>query len=254
MRQRVGDVGRRAGVVLTLMFLFGSVAGSAQAAQYSPPWAHVHYAELAYKLGWGAGWLQDAGYGVYSQSGLSSYAHWSHMKSDAVYIWAGHGNVGGGWYYPNDNLSHRIHGKGGTNSDPVYYISNYGGADVTDVLVFMLIGCDTAVTHTSSGNLLDEARAKGVDVAIGWPNNIASNTAPVLGMGFMRGARFAPSRPIDYPQGFNVGVDADLMQYAYDYMLSNCVNEPEITKTTLRTWVTKGWSSQTMQPARYGNP
>ena len=252
---------KKVGLSLTLAFAQWVLL---PAVCFAGPPAHVMYIADTYKVSWGAGWLTDVGYSTTSRSDLSSYAHWTNLKSDAVYIMCGHavtfgdGHVGG-VYAPNEMTTpggdaHLILASGGSNYDPDYFISNYNSTgQIDDVLVFMLLCCDSSQTHPTYGNLLNQARSKGVDVAIGWGDLLYTDTAPIFGMGFQRGAKYA-DWAIDSPQGWNEGNDYDLMQYAYDYMLAQCPSASSQSKTSLVAFTTLGWSTKKMSPAAYGTP
>lgn len=234
-------------VVLVTIMLFGTVGG-AYATQYSPPWAHLNTIPLCYQLTWGEGWLDQSGYNCYSSTSLSSYAWYTNMKNDALFISASHGVPGGikandeGWIY----------GKGGSNSGLAWYLKNMSSTDIADLLLFMPIGCNTAVTDpTTYGNLLDEARAKGADIAIGWDEEVYAEPAALFGMGFCRAVKYT-SYSVDYPVGRNSGEDNDCMQYAFDYMWQESSLDP-LEKATLYSWVTKGQYGQVLKPARYGS-
>jgi len=225
---------------------FVLAAPTAYAAQYSPPWAHMNAIPETYKLTWGEGWLDQSGYNCYTSTNLSAYAWCTNMKSDAVYMSCGHGAPG----LMQANGDSWIYGKGGTNSWPVYYLSNMSSTDIADLKLFMAIGCQTAGIHPTRGSLLDEARAKGTDIAIGWEQTIYADSASIFGMGFARGV-WDRNLAVDYPLGRNSGEDNDLMQYAMTYAWNNSTETPS-QKAQLYLWVTKGMYGHKLQPARYG--
>lgn len=191
---------------------FVLAAPTAYAAQYPPPWAHMNAIPETYKLAWGEGWLDQSGYNCYTSTNLSAYAWYTNMKSDAVYVSCGHGAPGlmqangGSWVY----------GKGGTNSWPVYYLSNMSSTDI----------------------------------AIGWEQTIYADSASLFGMGFARGV-WDRNLAVDYPLGRNRGEDNDLMQYAMTYAWNNSTDTPS-QKAQLYLWVTKGMYGHRLRPTRYG--
>jgi len=223
-----------------------SAAWSAYGAVYTPPWAHLNAIPLTYKLTWGEGWLDQSGYDCYPSTNLSAYAWYTHMKSDALFISCGHGGPG----FIEANGGSHIFGKGGTNAWPSYFISNMSSSDIADLKLFMAMGCSTVQTDPTYGNLLDEARAKGADIAIGWQDTIYADSASVFGMGFVRGVWDRNLR-VDYPLGVGSGQDDDLMQYAFSYMSANSA-DAAWKKNQLYWWVTKGMYGHSLLPARYG--
>lgn len=165
-----------------------------------------------------------------------------------MFIYCGHG-APGVLIFPQGRIlaEDRLHPMM-PNLDPVYLLKNATPtSQLGDNLLAMFIGCETAGTSWRYGNLLDMARAKGTDCAIGWTNPIYSDAATVFGMGFMRGIAYE-SYPIDNPPGHHWG-DRDLMEYAYGYMLTQSYS-PDYN---LAQWATKGQYGQALKPARYGS-
>lgn len=233
---------------VVLAAIAGSVSSApiAHAAVYDPPWAHLNAVPITYKLTWGEGWLDQSGYNCYSSQNLSAYAWYTNMKSDAVFISCSHGSPG----YIEANGGSFIIGKGGINSWPDYYISDMSSSDIADLKLFMAIGCETGLTHSTYGNLLDEARAKGADIAIGWEVPLYVDSASAFGMGFARGVWDRNLR-VDYPLGPDDGDDNDLMQYAFTYAWNNS-DDSYLMKSQLYQWETKGMYGHALLPARYG--
>lgn len=233
-------------VILAILISLG-VAQSAYATQYSPPWAHLNAVPDVYQLIWGESWLDSAGYNCYSSTGLSSYGWWSHMKSDALTISDSH--AAPGMIEASDGS--RLLAEGGSNGGSFWYLSSMSSTDIADLLLFMPIGCNTSGTDYKYGNLLDQARAKGADIAIGWSTAVCNEPSAIFGMGFCRGAS-TTTRPVDSPVARNSGTDVDLMQYADDYMWANS-SAPYEYKEAMRGWITKGMYGQVLKPARYGS-
>ncbi|MHB8841208.1 MAG: hypothetical protein ACYC56_05380 [Candidatus Aquicultor sp.] len=247
--------------IVVAMVFAGSVG--AYAAVYNPPWAHlINIPETDY-FRTAEPWVDQMGYDGYAPQNLSSGSSYNYWKSDAIFSFCGHaladssngGATGGGLYFANNGwvLAEDKTNPSRANADPTYLIKNFGSADINDTLVVLLIGCGTGNTGPRYGNLLDWARSKGSDCAIGWTNNLNDKAASVFGMGFYRGARYN-NYAIDNPLGYNSGQDTDLMQYAYNYMVQNAAALNYSVDTRLQSWVTKGQYGQCLQPARYGTP
>ena len=272
-------------MVTAVAFPAEPVAG----AQFSPPWAHLHHTGTAGddpgsgtgKLAWAEGWMDSVGYDCFAPWQLSAYSTYSYWKHDAVFILAGHGvgdystgseRLGGGlvvkdssgtnayvlaedtWYPSRPNGTYNYYTpSGGLMARETYFIKNYGATDIDDCLVALFIGCGTSVSGPRFGNLLDYARAKGVDCTIGFASYNYLEAEGVFGMGFVRGV-WDKNYKIDEPVGF--GIDhADLLQYAWDYTLKNskCPTDSNGVQN-LRLFQAKGQTGQRLSPARYGMP
>lgn len=241
-----------------LVITFGMLMTGAQTAsaiQYSPPWAHVisfndpSYVVDTTKIRWGSGWLESAGYDTYDPINLSTYSAYTYwLEADSVYIYCGHGGPGVLSFPQGTILAEDTRFPTRPNLDPIYLLENATPASqLGDNLLAMLIGCETAGTSWMYGNLLDMARVKGTDCAIGWPSHVYVDGAPVFGMGFMRGVLYE-DYVIDSPPGWHED-DEDLMAYAYGYMLYQA-ESPDFNR---KNWVVKGQYAQALRPARYGS-
>lgn len=243
----------------------------AEAAVYSPPWAHLHAYEdqigSSWKLDWAEDYFDMIGYNAYYDLNLSAYGAYTLWKSDAVFIASDHGvydssytptETGGALGFGGPRADDPgipkglIWGRGdGANSDPNYYISNFASTDVSDCRLAMFIGCYTANEHPEWGSLLDESRAKGVDCVVGWTDKTYRELGAILAMGVARGAYYYPTKPIDNPPHFG-SADTDLMQYGWDYMYNNCTNWSVTYRYAMGGWDSKGMYGSRLNPALYG--
>jgi len=270
---------RRLTLVCAMLVLLAWPGVAAGTAIQSPPWAHLHSTGTTDgngtgKLRWATPWMTSMGYTAYDFPDLSAVSTYDCWKKDAVFIFAGHGladgdtgALGGGlvcnkndtgyilandMYYPS-----RVNGTYQYFNPPVtretYFIKNFGSADVNQCNVAMFIGCGTSQTSPRFGNLLDWARWRGVDCAIGFDDMNFLEAEGVFGMGFIRGA-WSGNLPVDSPLGFNSS-DADLMQSGWVYMCANTASRPLTSPfvTNLADWVTKGQYGTKLAPAAYGD-
>lgn len=243
------------------MVLMSSGIVNAFAAQYNPPWAHLHYRDATVKLSWADGWVDEMGYNSYTANSLSSYSAYNYWKSDSLFIFANHGLIGGGglWFKEAGNYDHWIVAEdkndsdGEVNNQPTnsFYINKLSSTDIDDTLIGLFIGCETAKINSRYGSLLTMSRSKGIDVAIGWNGDNYAEPNAIFGMGFLRAARFGNYK-IDDPTGYGAG-DTDLLQSAYDYTMANYSGDIYFV-VPLKEWLTKGQYGQRLQPARYGTP
>ncbi len=246
-------------LTVTAILWLGLTPVAVLGTQHNPPWAHVISQDwgapaVSTQIRWGSPWLRSSGYTVYDPINLSSgstYGYW--MNDDSLFLYAGHGfSGGGGLVFPNGGGYGYIYAEDRLypwlpNSDPYYFLANSSTGQMGDNLLAVFIGCDTAKTGPRYGNLLDMSRARGTDCAIGWNREIILSDSPgIFGMGFMRGV-WDRNLPIDSPVGYHPN-DADLMAYAYNYMMSNSGG----MDWRLADWTTRGQYAQKLRPARYG--
>jgi len=116
-----------------------------------------------------------------SSMGYSGTYHWndgannalSRMASDQVFFFSGHGGPGFINFQPGSATESLT-----ANNPGLLRISSLTYSQLNDMALAVFLGCDTANTGSTSGNLLSTSRSRGVDTAIGFSQDV---TAPQTG-------------------------------------------------------------------------
>lgn len=112
-----------------------------------------------------------------SSMGYSGTYHWNEaagtalnmMPSDQVFFFVGHAGPGFINYEKNGVLTSLT-----ANNPGLARISSLSYSDLNDMALAVYMGCDTANTDSTNGNLLSTSTSLGVDTAMGFSQDITS--------------------------------------------------------------------------------
>lgn len=169
-------------VIPLLVILILSLTIPVSAIQYNPPWAHNYgfnypdgmdtrsHATYATNI------QSTVGYNSYNLPNSGAYIGFNNIKDDAVFFFIGHGYTGtppgGGIRFHNGTSSWILaQNNGYPVPDDHYYLSTMT-TELNDVLLAVLVACNSGKTSQYYGNLVDTLSQKGADNVIGFSQSI----------------------------------------------------------------------------------
>jgi hypothetical protein len=143
--------------------------------------------------------MTGAGYSGHAYKNYSAYTMYNSFGPDAIWYWAFHGGVGGGWLVAEKCVNDPPYlaewkqylealpnhantpGAGSNTNGAHFYLNNLNAATATRTLLAVFQGCYTGLTRAGHGsdpeyNLCGAAVLKGVDCAIGFQDEISAKT------------------------------------------------------------------------------
>ncbi|OPZ88441.1 MAG: hypothetical protein BWY74_03140 [Firmicutes bacterium ADurb.Bin419] len=120
--------------------------------------------------------FDSMGYDGYSMLNSSASMAYTYLPLDTIWVFCGHGmrtgtsngELGGGIWFGNSGG--RIYAKGGSNSTLTKYINNSPSLSSERCIIYN--ACYSGLTHSTLGNLVDEAYNKGAKLVIGFTSTV----------------------------------------------------------------------------------
>ncbi|KAF1076151.1 hypothetical protein [Methanogenium sp. MK-MG] len=129
------------------------------------------------------------GYNSSSATNVFALTAYNRFKSDAIFFFNGHGlfydysHKGGGIKFSDESW---IMAKdiGYHPGNYPYYITDYGKTDIDDVLLVVYLACYSAHYNPYNGHLVQETMDKGVDICIGFDDEVEIENGKYWSEGF----------------------------------------------------------------------
>ncbi len=171
-------------ILLLLVVLLLALAIPASGTQYNPPWAHNYgfsYPASQYgdaldtrSYAYSAGTQQyNDGYSAYYSENCGAYTAFTNIKDDAVFFFIGHGQPGLLYFY-NGTTSFILAQEydGHQNIPYPHYFLSSTTTELNDVLIAVLVACNSGTSDPVLGNLVETSYQKGVDNTIGFTDTL----------------------------------------------------------------------------------
>lgn len=113
--------------------------------------------------------FESAGYECIAGKNMDANYIYDDLSSDYIFMFSGHGSPGNIHCY-NGSKNTYISASG--SSSDTYYLENLGANALGKMLVTIYGGCETAVSSSSEGNLLDATYEKGASFVVGWKTTV----------------------------------------------------------------------------------
>jgi hypothetical protein len=173
-------------LALTLVLVGLLLPAHTSAKIYSPPWVDLICGngytgtgdtDLTSACKYASDGLVGSGYHTFIDTNISGFTalSLSYAQSDAIWMVAGHGLVGGGGINTMPGKSVLASGSMtdcASSNNACIYPSYTTSKTLSRVRLMLFVGCHTAEGTGISGNLLDAAVAAGADAALGFRGEI----------------------------------------------------------------------------------